>query len=116
MALSYAKKREKLQDFMWSTKKEYYKPKVPTSLSWTYSDLGICYRTTILGKDGDAHIYLIHWEKHRPKFKQKKGKDGKTVSKRMKDGYWVMKTYRFPRDRVLSCKQHTRHFDIVLKY
>lgn len=115
MALSYAKKREKLQDFMWSTKKEYYKPKVPGKLCSTYDNLG-SHRTTILSSDSNTHIYLIHWEKHRPKFKQKKGKDGKTVSKRIKNGYWVMKTYRFPRDRVLSCKQHTRHFDIVLKY
>lgn len=115
MALTYAKKREKLQDFLWSTKKEYHKPKVRGNLCSTYDNLGN-HRTAVHGPDSDTHIYLIHWEKHRPKFKQKKGKDGKTVSKRTKDGYWVMKTYRFPRDRVLSCKQHTRHFDIVLKY
>lgn len=74
MALSYAKKREKLQDFMWSTKKEYYKPKVHGKLCSTYDNLG-SHRTTILSSDSDTHIYLIHWEKHRPKFKQKQTKE-----------------------------------------
>ena len=69
-------------------------------------------------------VYVYHAEKQRARFKKEvilfksgpnKGQIKTKKVTKIKLGGWKIRVFRFPAERVLSVKQHARHFDIVLK-
>lgn len=118
-------RKSKLNDFLIGS---YTSPRnkphpnfaVQGALIHTHSKLG----TYLSLGGGMTTLCAYHAEKQRPKFKtttvlfksgDKKGQvKSKTVEKVRKGG-WKLRVFRFPLDRVVSFKQHSRHFDIVLK-
>ena len=123
MAIKYLTRRSRLSDFLWSQRVETHKPDV--LFPFTVSELGSHYTNLrdLSGIDSlrrstsrPTHIYLCHWEKHRPRFTQKKDQHGNTISTAVKVGYWQLSVYRIPTDRVYECQQFARHFTVTLKY
>lgn len=55
----------------------------------------------------------VNYEKHKPKWKQVKYKNGKTKSsKKISDAFWTAHVYFFPLDLPINIVQHSRHFTV----
>ena len=84
----------------------------------SYGGGGEYYFSKLRDLDGDNR-YVVHMEKRRDKYTQRKitrGKNkGKTESTLVRAGGWYATMYAIPKDWPVKVIQHDRHFEIIGK-
>jgi len=86
----------------------------------TYGSKGK-YRSPFRG-GGSNHAYVFHIEKIRPKFQKTSkmipsphnGEYKIQKAKKVREGGWYVRVFKFDLDKVKRIEQHTRHFQVWL--